>query len=325
MRASSAVTRAWLHLSVVCLVAAALTGCGTGSRLLRTAAMPEREAAIAVLPAATPVPVVEAETAADRAPVELTAVDVSGTAPEPDTVIPASTELLGVDDADDSASAPILLAQAPSATKPEPDEYDVEEYDPWESFNERMFEFNRKLDRHVLKPVATGYDKVVPDGVQRMIANAFDNLGAPKRMVNSLLQGKWDGAMRELARFMVNTTVGVGGLFDMGRAAEIEKSREDFGQTLGFYGAGPGPFLILPFMEPLTVRDGIGKFVDGWMEPLGYLIPFFWEGIVLRLEEIVNDRSLNLELFQGFEETVVDMYSAVRHAYLERRRNLVKE
>lgn len=304
MRASAAVTKGWLHLLMLFIIAAAVTGCGTGSRALRAASAPVVDVPSAVAVSPAPAPVADAR-----------------------EIVLASTELLGADGDDDSDRAPILLAQAPpAAPKPsERDEYDIEEYDPWEPFNETMFEFNRKLDRHVLKPVATGYDKVVPDEVQRMIANAFDNLGAPKRMVNSLLQRKWDGAMRELARFMVNTTVGIGGLFDMGRAAEIEKSREDFGQTLGFYGAGPGPFLILPLMEPLTVRDGIGKAVDSFLEPLSYFIPFFWEGLVLRLEEIVNDRSLNLELYQGFEETVVDMYSAVRHAYLERRRNLIRE
>ncbi|MBI1734656.1 MAG: VacJ family lipoprotein [Candidatus Rokubacteria bacterium] len=306
--------RGSLHLLVLLFLAAAITGCGTGSRVLRSASAPVPAADVPSAPSAAPS---VADVATDG-PAAATA--------GPEEVVLAATELLGADAADDSDRAPILLAQAPPAAKPpERDEYDVEEYDPWEPFNETMFEFNRKLDRHVLKPVATGYDKVVPDDVQRMISNAFDNLGAPKRMINSLFQGKWDGAMRELARFMVNTTVGMGGLFDMGRAAEIEKSREDFGQTLGFYGAGPGPFLILPLLEPLTVRDGIGKFVDGFMEPLGYFIPFVWEGLVLRLEEIVNDRSLNLELYQGFEETVVDMYSAVRHAYLERRRNLIKE
>lgn len=291
-------------------LAAAVTGCGAGSRALRAASAPAPVVDVPSAMAVAPAP-------ADVAPPDATLST---------EIVPVGTALLGADSDDDSDRAPILLAQAPPPAKPaERDEYDIEEYDPWEPFNETMFEFNRKLDRYVLKPVATGYDKVVPDEVQRMISNAFDNLGAPKRMVNSLLQRKWDGAMRELARFMVNTTVGVGGLFDMGRAAEIEKSREDFGQTLGFYGAGPGPFLILPLMEPLTVRDGIGKFVDSFLEPLGYFIPFFWEGLVLRLEEIVNDRSLNLELYQGFEETVVDMYSAVRHAYLERRRNLIRE
>ncbi len=87
----------------------------------------------------------------------------------------------------------------------------------------------------------------------------------------------------------------------------------------------PGPYLILPFMEPLTVRDGIGKGVDGFMDPLSYFVPFIWTRLIMKVEETVNDRALNLELFQGFEESVIDMYSAVRHGYLKRREKLIKE
>jgi phospholipid-binding lipoprotein MlaA len=223
--------------------------------------------------------------------------------------------------------APVLLAgQAGTIEDDEYDEYDIEAYDPWESFNEAMFEFNRRLDRHVLKPVATVYDRIVHDDLQRMVSNAFDNLGAIKRMVNSLLQAKWDGAARELSRFMLNSTVGIGGLFDIAQAAEIAKSREDFGQTLGVYGAGPGPYLVLPLLEPMTVRDGFGRAVDSFLDPLTlFIAPGIVTRITLNVTEVVNERSLNLELFEGFEETVIDLYSAVRHAYLERRRNLIRE
>jgi phospholipid-binding lipoprotein MlaA len=158
-----------------------------------------------------------------------------------------------------------------------------------------------------------------------MIANAFDNIHFVPRMMNSLFQGKFDGAVREFGRFLFNSTIGIGGLFDVARIEGIEKSREDFGQTLGFYGVGPGPYLILPFFEPLTVRDGIGKGVDGLMDPMSYFVPFIWERLVMKVGETVNDRALNLELFQGFEESVIDMYSAVRHGYLKRREKLIKE
>jgi ABC-type transporter lipoprotein component MlaA len=227
--------------------------------------------------------------------------------------------------ADETSSlAAVLVAQtgtAPSEATTDPDE----EYDPWEPFNEKMFEFNRRLDRYVLKPVATAYNFVVPDRVQIMIANGFDNINFVPRMMNSLLQGKFDGAVRELGRFLFNSTVGIGGLFDVAKMEGIEKSREDFGQTLGFYGVGPGPYLILPFFEPLTVRDGVGRAVDGFMDPMTYFVPFFYTRLIMKVEEIVNDRSLNLELFQGFEESVIDMYSAVRHAYLKRREKMIKE
>jgi phospholipid-binding lipoprotein MlaA len=189
-----------------------------------------------------------------------------------------------------------------------------------------MFEFNRRLDKYVLKPVAKGYNFIVPDEIQIMISNGFDNISFVPRFVNSLLQGKMVGAGRELGRFLINSTAGVGGLFDPAKDVfGILKSREDFGQTLGVWGVGPGPYLIVPFLEPLTVRDGIGKAVDAAMDPLQYFIPFIWDRLAMKVGDIVNERSLNLDLFQGFEESVIDMYSAVRHAYLQRRLRLIRE
>jgi phospholipid-binding lipoprotein MlaA len=228
-----------------------------------------------------------------------------------------------------AAAEPVRLAQTQRAPE-EKIETDAppdgdEDYDPWEGFNETMFEFNRRLDRYVLKPVARAYSVVMPEPFQVLISNGFDNIAFVPRTINSLLQGKWGGAGRELSRFLINSTAGIGGLFDAAKYWGIEKSREDFGQTLGVWGMSPGPYLILPFLEPLTVRDGIGKGVDSFMNPLSYFIPFLWAGVGMRVGEIVNDRALNLELFQGFEESVVDLYSAVRHGYLRRREQLIKE
>ncbi len=250
-------------------------------------------------------------------------------------VLTATSYRLTGDDAvpaSDAMPSSVLLAQTSGAAAVEPAD---EEYDPWEPFNETMFEFNRRLDRYMLKPAAKMYNTVMPDVVQVMIANGYDNIQFVPRMMNSLFQMKWDGAARELGRFMINSTLGIGGLIDVARMETeptlgnkvpgLEKSREDFGQTLGFYGAPPGPYLVLPLLEPLTVRDGIGKGIDSLMDPLGYFIPFFYTGLAMKAGEIVNDRSLNLELFQGFEESVIDMYSAVRHGYLKRREKLIKE
>jgi phospholipid-binding lipoprotein MlaA len=222
----------------------------------------------------------------------------------------------------------VKVAQAETRQdKGEPGEppADDEDYDPWEKFNEKMFEFNRQADRLVLKPVAKVYSVILPEPFEVMIGNGFDNINFVPRMVNSLLQGKFLGATREVSRFLINSTLGIGGLFDAAKYYGIEKSREDFGQTLGFWGVTPGPYLIVPFLEPMTVRDGIGRGVDGLMNPLSYFIPFIWTGVALKLGEIVNDRALNLDLFQGFEESVVDLYSAVRHGYLRRREQLIKE
>jgi phospholipid-binding lipoprotein MlaA len=201
-----------------------------------------------------------------------------------------------------------------------------EEYDPWEPFNERMFEFNRRVDRYVLKPVATGYDFLLPNPVQKGIANALDNLGVVRRLVNNLLQLKVGGAGRELARFTINSTFGMGGFIDVAKAPglEIRPSDEDMGQTLGVYGSGPGPYLIVPLLSPLTVRDGIGYAADAAMNPLNYVLPF-GATMGIRVTDTVNYRSLNLDRFERVEESVVDLYGAVRNAYLQSRAAAIRE
>jgi phospholipid-binding lipoprotein MlaA len=219
----------------------------------------------------------------------------------------------------------VLLAQAAADRRSPPPDVEPVEYDPWEPFNEKMFSFNYNFDKYLLKPVAKGYNFVMPDEVQRMIANGFDNLNPVPRWVNNLLQGNFPGFFTEVGRFLINSTLGIGGLFDIAKQEfGLQKTKVDFGQTLGKWGVQPGPYLILPFLPPLTVRDGIGYGVDGAMDPLSYFIPFIWDKLGMKVGETVNDRSLNLDLFQGFEETTVDLYSAVRNGYLQRRYNLIK-
>jgi phospholipid-binding lipoprotein MlaA len=197
--------------------------------------------------------------------------------------------------------------------------------DPWEPFNEKMFWFNRQVDRFVLKPVATGYDFLIPDAAQRSVKNALDNLNVARRLTNNLLQVKISGAAREAARFTINSTIGVVGLFDVANDAfGIKQSDEDTGQTLGYYGIGQGPYLVLPFLPVTTVRDGIGLIADSAMNPLSYFVPL---GATLGIfaTDTINERSLNLDTYQTVEESVVDLYGAVRSAYLQRREAKVKE
>ena len=218
------------------------------------------------------------------------------------------------------------MAQAPSsgASAAPPLDPEPQEYDPWEPFNEKMFVFNYNFDRYLLKPVAKGYNFVMPDELQRMISNAFDNINPVPKWVNNLLQRNYKGFFTEVGRFLINSTFGIGGLWDIAKQEfGLQKTNVDFGQTLGKWGVGPGPFLVLPFLPPLTVRDGIGYGVDGAMDPLSYFIPFIWDKLGMRIGDTINDRSLNLDLFQGFEETTIDMYSAVRNGYLQRRYNLI--
>jgi phospholipid-binding lipoprotein MlaA len=215
-------------------------------------------------------------------------------------------------------------AQNPDVAEPESDLDEIEEYDPWERYNEKVFTFNYNVDKYVLKPVAKAYNFVVPDLVQQMIGRGFDNMRVVPKLVNNVLQWNWKGFGVELGRFVINTTLGIAGIFDIaGQEFGLEKTKVDFGQTLGKWGVKPGPFLIVPFLPPLTVRDGIGTGVDGAMDPLGYVLPFFPDRLAMRIGDIINDRSLNLELFQGFEETTLDLYSAVRNGYLQRRYNLI--
>jgi phospholipid-binding lipoprotein MlaA len=294
------VTR-WL---VYALLGVVLTGCGTLSTTLRVdSGLP------------TPSP----------------AVETTAEATEPFTAEAAESAVAAAGVAALEADEPTPLIVEPDETwmaqARDPDaEDEYAEYDPWEPFNEKMFELNRRLDRYILKPVAKAYNFITPDELQIMISNGFDNISFPPRFVNSLLQGKFKGAAREIARFLINSTAGVGGLFDPAKDVfGLVKSREDFGQTLGFYGVSPGPFLIVPLMEPMTVRDGIGKAVDAAMDPLAYYLPFLWDRLGMKIGDTINERSLNLDLFQGFEESVIDLYSAVRHGYLQRREKLIRE
>jgi len=303
---------------IVGVAAVALGGCGTLSAAFRS-----DDPHLTVSQSLTPPEAVEPEPTPAEPVVAAADAKTPEDAPEIDSTLPSLSHDMG------ESGDQLMLAQTQRSPQEKVDTTSVnepeEEFDPWERFNETMFEFNRKLDRYALKPAAQVYNVIMPEPFQVLIANGFDNISFVPRAVNSLLQGKFGGAGREISRFLINSTAGIGGLFDAAKYWGIEKSREDFGQTLGLWGVGPGPYLILPFMEPLTVRDGIGKAVDGVMDPLSYVLPFLWVRLSMKMGETVNDRALNLELFQGFEESVIDMYSAVRHGYLRRREQLIKE
>jgi phospholipid-binding lipoprotein MlaA len=198
--------------------------------------------------------------------------------------------------------------------------------DPWEGFNEKMFWFNREiLDRFLLKPVATGWDFIFPNPVQRGFHNFFDNLAVVRRVVNNTLQLKLTGAGTELARFTINSTIGVVGFFDVAKDAfGINPRDEDTGQTFGVWGMGPGPYLILPFLPPLTVRDGVGYAFDVAMTPYTYFIPW-WGSVAGTATNTVNERSLNLDRFERVAESTIDLYGAVRNGYLQRRAAAIEQ
>lgn len=201
------------------------------------------------------------------------------------------------------------------------------ELDPWEGFNEPMFRFNKNvLDRFLIKPIAGAWDVLLPDPVQKGFKNAIENLGFVPRVMNNVFQLKWDGTGREMARFALNSTLGFGGFIDVAKdGLGIQSSDEDFGQTLGVWGAKQGPYLILPFVPPpLTIRDGVGRVVDAAINPLTWVLPGAATWGILGTY-VVNERSLNLDRYERVEESVVDLYSAVRNAYLQRRAAAVRE
>jgi len=197
--------------------------------------------------------------------------------------------------------------------------------DPWEPYNSTMFDFNYNVDRYFFKPLAQGWDFIMPTEVQNSIANAFRNVGVVPRLVNNLLQGNPEGAGIELQRFLINSTIGIGGFFDVAKYGfEIEPPHlADTGQTLAVNGVGSGPYLVVPFLPPTTVRDGFGFLVDTAMNPLNYFVPLV-PSLAARGGKTVNERSRNLELFQGVEDSTVDLYGAVRTGYFERRARAIE-
>ena len=240
--------------------------------------------------------------------------------------------------------APEVFADEPLDPFAKPGEEGIEEYDPWEPVNSKVFEFNRQLDRWVLKPVAKGYNFVVPNIVQVGISNFFYNVRVTPRFMNNLFQGKLKGAGIEAGRFLINTTAGIGGFFDVAQHFQLITPEEDTGQTLGFYGVPPGPYIMMPLLGPYTVRDLLGYAGDIALNPIYWLmfpiieidaIPSLvphanrlTSSLILltaRVTEVVNDRSLNLEKFQGVEESTLDLYAAVRNAYLQKRAKAIRE
>jgi phospholipid-binding lipoprotein MlaA len=246
-------------------------------------------------------------------------------APAASEGLEAAVEVAALDQTDSQETAGIALVDVGTMAAATTTGEDFED-DPWEGFNEKMFWFNREvLDRYILKPVATAWDFVFPDPVQRGVHNFFDNLAVVRRVVNNTLQLKLTGAGTELTRFTINSTIGLVGFFDVAKDAfGIEQRDEDTGQTFGVWGMGPGPYLVLPLLPPLTVRDGIGYAFDIAMTPYIYFIPWY-ANFGGTATNIVNERSLNLDRFERVAESTVDLYGAVRNAYLQRRAAAIKQ
>jgi len=194
--------------------------------------------------------------------------------------------------------------------------------DPWESFNRGVYAFNDDFDRAIFKPLATGYDKVVPSPVNNSISNFFSNLDDVIVLVNDILQLKFEQSLSDLGRITFNTTFGLFGLFDVATAMDLPKHNEDFGQTLGRWGVGSGPYLVLPFLGPSTLRDGAALPVDWQIDPIyrNSHKDIQWGGTGLKA---VDTRAGLLRASRILDTAALDPYTFMRDAYLQRRQNLV--
>ena len=198
--------------------------------------------------------------------------------------------------------------------------------DPWEGLNRQTYGLNTGLDRAVFAPVTRGYVAVTPGPLRRGLGLAFDNLREPRIVINSLAQGYPRRALRSAARFAINSTVGVVGLFDVATRAGLPVQIADFGQTLGRYGVRPGPYVMVPILGPHDVRDLVGRVVDSLLDPasqvFGGLTTKF--GIVRQLETGLDYRSGAEPALKALDDAA-DPYATARSAYSQRRAYIVRQ
>lgn len=195
--------------------------------------------------------------------------------------------------------------------------------DPWEGFNRGVYAFNTDFDNAILKPVAEGYVNVVPQTARTGVSNFFSNLGDVVVLANDLLQFKLGQAASDFSRLVWNTTVGLGGLIDVATPMGLTKHNEDFGQTLGYWGAGPGPYLVIPFLGPSSLRDGSGRVVDyTQFDLIGNIKDDTARYTVIGLS-VVDIRAGLLRTTRLVEQGALDPYLFVREGYLQMRENQV--
>ena len=194
--------------------------------------------------------------------------------------------------------------------------------DPLEPVNRAIFDFNDAVDRHLLRPVAQGYVDLVPSLIRRGVSNFFGNLNDAYSALNNALQGKREPLGNDLGRVLVNSTLGLGGIFDIASEAGIEKYNEDFGQTLGWWGVGPGPYLVIPFLGPSNIRDAVGVTVHIYIDPISQIEAdrVMWSIYGVR---VIDARAAMLGTEDLLAGAALDKYTFIRSAYTQRRRNLV--
>jgi phospholipid-binding lipoprotein MlaA len=194
--------------------------------------------------------------------------------------------------------------------------------DPYEGFNRAMFTFNDTVDEYALKPAATTYKKVLPNFVQTGVNNFFGNLADVWTAANNLMQGKGKDGVSDISRVLINSTLGIGGLFDPASSAGLPKHNEDLGQTLGYWGVPSGPYVMLPLLGPSTLRDTAALPVDIAADPWGWGhdIPVRNMGTALR---VIDQRAVLLDASTLLEDAALDRYEFIRDGFLQRRQNKV--
>ncbi|HVW75715.1 MAG TPA: VacJ family lipoprotein [Rhizomicrobium sp.] len=199
--------------------------------------------------------------------------------------------------------------------------------DPLEGMNRFFFDLNQRLDRNAGKPVATAYKQDVPQTVRGGLHNMLDNLGGPVNVANDLLEAQFENAGIAAGRFLVNTTIGVAGIFDVATDWGMPAHNRDFGETLGGYGVPAGPYLVLPLRGSTDVRDFAGNYVDGFATPL-HFVRYDGNNYVGWMKSTLgsmDNRSANLVTYEDIERGSVDYYATMRTLYMERRARLIED
>ncbi|MCO6430344.1 MAG: VacJ family lipoprotein [Deltaproteobacteria bacterium] len=207
---------------------------------------------------------------------------------------------------------------------------EVDVWDPIEPVNRGIFWFNDQFDIYILEPVARGYDDVVPDPIQEGIGNFFENLRYPRYLVSDVVQLKFTQAAEHTGRFIINSTIGLLGFIDVAKHVGLEQHSEDFGLALAYYDVPPGPYLVIPILGPSNLRDGVGKVVDSFLDPIGALtytdvdddvaIPVI---IGAKIIEAIDTRADLLEAVETAKESSIDYYLFTQGAYYQYRRGLL--
>jgi len=195
--------------------------------------------------------------------------------------------------------------------------------DPWEETNRELFAFNVGLDKAVVRPVSRGYRTVMPGPVRSGVSNALENLTEPRTFLNNIMQGDAEAAWHTFLRFTINSTVGLGGVFDVTTAGNFERRKEDFGQTLAVWGVESGPYMMLPLFGPSNGRDTAGFVVDTVTDPFSYVFGFV-PAVARAGTEIVDNRSEVIEESESLENTAIDLYASVRTLYRQNREHEIR-